>query len=235
MPAPDFLKVYFPPLCSSLTLTYQPLATLPNGTQKGATYHWEIPYNFVLATRQDSTVRFEWRATDPSQATTNAPCFALVTVFRSIAEEPFREKQAQHRQLIADVRTQVAALATREQAARDSLASITNRKRTIKRASLLSALVGGILQIAKSEDTRRVAAGVSATATVALAGWETTIDDGGPISARAETLAQQKATLQRALSRFIRKYGETVSRDALLGPTYSADQLELYDLLTGAQ
>jgi hypothetical protein len=107
----------------------------------------------------------------------------------------------------------------------------TAKRRAVKRASLISALIGGVLQIAKSEDTRRIAAGVSATATVGLAGWETTLDDDAPLNARAEGLAQQRLTLQRALARFLRKYGETVSRETLLGPSYEADRLELYDLL----
>ena len=213
------------------SLVYSPLASLPNGVLAGSTYRWSIPYDFVLPTRQDSTVRFEWRATDPSQASTASPCFALVTVFRSIAEEPFRTKQQLHRQLIADVRTELANYATRERATRDSLDAATQKKTLVKRASLVSALIGGLLQIAKSEDTRRIAAGVSATVTVGLTGWEATIEDGGPLGTRAEAIAQQRATLQRALSRFLRKYGETVSRESLLGTTYQADHLELFDLL----
>ena len=106
------------------SLTYHPLATLPNGSLKGATYHWTIPYGFVLPTRQDSTVRFEWRAADLSGASTSSNCFALVTVFRSIAEGPFRAKQEQHRQLITDVREQLASLGAKETATRDSLAAV---------------------------------------------------------------------------------------------------------------
>jgi hypothetical protein len=213
------------------SLTYSPLATLPNGALNGSTYRWSIPYNFVLPTRQDSTVRFEWRATDPSQAATAANCFALVTVFRSIAEEPFRRKQLLHRQLVADVRSELVNYEVRERATRDSLSATSRKKTAVKRASLLSALVGGLLQIAKSEDTRRIAAGVSATLTVSLTGWESTIEDGGPLSNRAEALAQQRSTLQRALSRFLRKYGESVSRESLLGNNYESDHLELFDLL----
>jgi hypothetical protein len=213
------------------SLSYQPLATLPNGALKGASYQWSIPYGFVLPTRQDSTVRFEWKATDPSGASTSANCFALVTVFRSMAEGPFRARQQQHRQLIADVRSELANYTIRERATRDSLAAATGKKRTVKQAALLSALVGGLLQIAKSEDTRRIAAGVSASVTVGLSGWESTIEDGGPLANRAELLAQQRATLQRALARFLRKYGETVSRESLLGASYEADHLELFDLL----
>jgi hypothetical protein len=213
------------------SLTYLPLATLPNGEMRGASYEWNIPYGFVLPTRQDSTVRFEWRATDPSQASTNGTCVALVTVFRSIAEGPFRSRQAEHRQLVSDVRSELDNYLTRERATRDSVRGATAKRRAVKRASLISALIGGVLQIAKSEDTRRIAAGVSATATVGLAGWETTLDDDAPLNARAEGLAQQRLTLQRALARFLRKYGETVSRETLLGPSYEADRLELYDLL----
>jgi hypothetical protein len=213
------------------SLAYQPLATLPNGALRGSTYQWSIPYNFVLPSRADSTVRFEWRATDPSQASTNGNCFALVTVFRSIADAPFRARQAQHRQLVADVRSELENYTVRERATRDSLNAITSKKRSVKRASLLSALVGGLLQIAKSEDTRRIAAGVSATVTVGLSGWESTLEDGAPLANRAEAVAQQRATLQRALSRFLRKYGETVSRESLLGAAYEGDHLELFDLL----
>ena len=213
------------------SLVYHPLATLPNGELRGAEYRWRIPYGFVLPTRQDSTVRFEWRATDPSQASTNGACVALVTVFRSIAEEPFRARQAEHRQLIADVRAELENYATRARATRDSVHVATAKRRAVKRASLLSALLGGVLQIARSEDTRRIAAGVSATATVALSGWETTLDDEAPLNARAESLAQQRVSLQRALARFLRRHGEGVARESLLGPTYEADRLELYDLL----
>jgi hypothetical protein len=216
------------------SLTYAPLASLPNGVLSGATYRWSIPYNFVLPTRQDSTVRFEWRASDPSQATTAGNCFALVTVFRSIADEPFRMKQQLHRQLIADVRSELTNYEVRERATRDSLSASSRKKTAVKRASLLSALVGGLLQIAKSEDTRRIAAGVSATLTVGLTGWEATIEDGGPLSNRAEAIAQQRVSLQRALSRFLRKYGETVSRESLLGSNYEADHLELFDLLAAS-
>ena len=213
------------------SLTYQPMVTLPNATLHGASYQWSIPYGFVLPTRQDSTVRFEWKATDPSQASTNGTCVALVTVFRSIAEAPFRARQAQHRQLISDVRSELENYAVRERATRDSVRSQTTMRRAIKRASLASALVGGLLQIAKSEDTRRIAAGISATFTVGLSGWESTLDDNAALGTRAEAIGQQRATLQRGLSRFLRKYGETVSRDSLLGPTYDADHLELFDLL----
>lgn len=214
------------------SLTYQPLATLPNAVLRGASYDWSIPYGFVLPTRQDSTVRFEWKATDPSRATTAGSCVALVTVFRSIADTPFRLRQAQHRQLVADVRSELDNYRVRERATRDSLTGISGKRRAVKRASLVSALVGGLLQIAKSEDTRRIAAGVSATLTVGLSGWESTLDDGGPLANRAEAIAQQRTTLQRALSRFLRKYGETVSRESLLGTTYDPDHLELFDLLT---
>ena len=217
------------------SLTYHPLATLPNGSLKGATYHWSIPYGFVLPTRQDSTVRFEWRAADLSGASTSSNCFALVTVFRSIAEGPFRARQEQHRQLITDVREQIASLGAKETATRDSLASAASKKRLVKRASLVSALVGGLLQIAKSEDTRRIAAGISATVTVGFGGWEATIEDGGPLSTRAESIAQEKNTLQRALTRFLRKYGETVSREALLGTSYEADYQDLFDLQIGGR
>ncbi len=216
------------------TLTYQPLATLPNGAQKGSVYHWDIPYGFVLPARQDSTVRFEWRATDPSGASTSGNCYALVTVFRSIADAPFRAKQEQHRQLISDVRSQLATLAAREAATRDSLTTASNKRKLVKRASLVSALIGGVLQIAKSEDTRRIAAGLSATVTVGLGGWESTIEDGGPLSNRAEGLAQERASLQRALARFLRKYGESVSRPALLGTSYDADYQDLFDVQLGA-
>jgi Putative Ig domain len=216
------------------SLIYHPLAMLPNGSQKGSNYQWSIPFGFVLPTRQDSTVRFEWRATDPSGASTSSNCFALVTVFRSIAEGPFRAKQEQHRQLLTDVRAQLASLSAKETATRDSLATAESKKRMVKRASLVSALVGGLLQIAKSEDTRRIAAGISATITVGLGGWEATIEDGSPLSTRAESLAQEKMTLQRALTRFLRKYGETVSREALLGTAYDADYQDLFDLQLGA-
>lgn len=213
------------------SLAYQLLATLPNGALKGATYDWSIPYGFVLPTRQDSTVRLEWKAADPAGASTPAPCVALITVFRSIAEQPFRARQARHRQLVADVRGELANYATRERATRDSLAIASSKRRLVKRASLVSALVGGLLQTARSEETRRIAAGLSATLTVALSGWETTIDEAGPLTNRAEALAQQRTTLARALSRFLRRYGETVSRDSLLGATYDTDHLELFDLL----
>ncbi len=213
------------------SLTYHPLATLPNGTLRGATYQWSIPYGFVSPTRQDSTVRFEWRATDPSAASTSGTCFALVTVFRSIAEEPFRIKQQAHRQLLSDMRAQIGGVSVRERATRDSLAAATGKKRWIKRASLVSALVGGLLQIAKSEDTRRIAAGISATFTVGLGGWESTLEDGDPLSKRAEALAQERVQLQRALNRFIRRYGETVSRETLLGASYEADFQDLFDML----
>jgi hypothetical protein len=217
------------------SLTYHPLATLPNGSLKGASYHWSIPYGFVLPTRQDSTVRFEWRAADPSGAGTSSNCFALVTVFRSIADGPFRARQEQHRQLLTDVRAQLASLTARERATRDSLTAAASKKQMVKRASLVSALVGGLLQIAKSEDTRRIAAGISATITVGLGGWEATIEDGGPLSTRAESIAQEKNTLHRALTRFLRKYGETVSREALLGTSYEADYQDLFDLQIGGR
>jgi hypothetical protein len=118
-----------------------------------------------------------------------------------------------------------------ELAARDSLASATSKKRTVKRAALLSALVGGLLQIAKSEDTRRISAGLSATLTVGLGGWEATIEDGGPLSSRAESLGRERSALQRALTKFLRKYGETVSREALLGSNYESDYQDLFDML----
>jgi hypothetical protein len=215
------------------SLAFHPLATLPNGALKGSVYQWAIPYGFVSPARQDSTVRFEWRATDPSAASTSSNCFALVTVFRSIAEEPFRVKQQAHRQLLTDVRAQLATATAREKATRDSLSAASSKKRMVKRASLVSALVGGLLQIAKSEDTRRIAAGISATFTVGLGGWEATLEDGDPLSKRAEAIAQERTQLQRALNRFIRRYGETVSRDALLGSAYESDYQELYDQLTG--
>lgn len=216
------------------SLTYHPLATLPNGALKGSTYQWAIPFGFVSPTRQDSTVRFEWRATDPSAASTSNNCFALVTVFRSIADEPFRLKQQAHRQLLTDVRAQLANAETRERATRDSLNSASSKKRMVKRASLVSALIGGLLQIAKSEDTRRIAAGISATFTVGLGGWESTLEDGDPLSKRAETIAQERVQLQKVLNRFIRKYGETVSREALLGASYESDYQDLFDMLTKA-
>ena len=213
------------------SLSYHPLATLPNGTLKRATYHWTIPYGFVSRARQDSTVRFEWRASDPSATSTSSNCFALVTVFRSIAEEPFRLKQQAHRALLGDVRAQLSRATARERATRDSLAAASSKKRMVKRASLVSALVGGLLQIAKSEDTRRIAAGISATFTVGLGGWETTLEDGEPLSKRAEAIAQERVQLQRALNRFIRRYGETVSRETLLGTSYESDHQDLFDLL----
>ena len=214
------------------SLSYHPLATLPNGVLRGASYQWSIPFGFVSPARQDSTVRFEWRASDPSAASTSSNCFALVTVFRSIAEEPFRVKQQAHRQLLMDVRAQLANATAREKATRDSLSAATSKKRNVKRASLVSALVGGLLQIAKSEDTRRIAAGISATFTVGLGGWESTLEDGEPLSKRAETIAQERVQLQRSLNRFIRRYGETVSRDALLGASYESDYQDLFDLLS---
>jgi hypothetical protein len=214
------------------SLGYHPLATLPNGVLRGSAYQWSIPYGFVSTTRQDSTVRFEWRASDPSAASTSSNCFALITVFRSIAEEPFRVKQQAHRQLLTEVRAQLATASAREKATRDSLSAATNKKRNVKRASLVSALVGGLLQIAKSEDTRRIAAGISATFTVGLGGWESTLEDGEPLSKRAEAIAQERVQLQRSLNRFIRRYGETVSRDALLGASYESDYQDLFDLLS---
>jgi hypothetical protein len=213
------------------SLSYRPLLTLPNGVLQGATYQWKIPYGFVATARQDSTVRFEWRASDPSGAATSNNCFALITVFRSIAEEPFRVKQQAHRQLLVDVRAQLASAASREKATRDSLASASSKKRMVKRASLVSALVGGLLQIAKSEDTRRIAAGISATFTVGLGGWESTLEDGEPLSKRAETIAQERVQLQRVLNRFTRRYGESVSREALLGASYESDYQDLFDML----
>ena len=216
------------------SLTYHPLATLPNGALKGSTYQWSIPFGFVSPTRQDSTVRFEWRASDPSAASTSNNCFALVTVFRSIADEPFRLKQQAHRQLLTDVRAQLANALTRERATRDSLSTASSKKRMVKRASLVSALIGGLLQIAKSEDTRRIAAGISATFTVGLGGWEATLEDGEPLSKRAETIAQERVQLQKVLNRFVRRYGETVSREALLGASYESDYQDLFDMLTKA-
>jgi hypothetical protein len=215
------------------SLAYHPLATLPNATLDGSRYRWSIPFGFVSPARQDSTVRFEWRASDASEASTSSNCFALVTVFRSIAEEPFRVRQQAHRQLLADVRALLASAGTKERATRDSLAAATGKKRMVKRASLVSALVGGLLQIAKSEDTRRIAAGISATFTVGLGGWEATLEDGEPLSKRAEAIAQERATLLRSLNRFIRKYGETVSRESLLGSSYESDYQDLFDMLTG--
>ena len=105
--------------------------------------------------------------------------------------------------------------------------------RSIGVGSIVSALVGGLLQIAKSEDTRRIAAGISATFTVGLGGWEATLEDGEPLSKRAETIAQERVQLQRVLNRFIRRYGESVSREALLGASYEGDYQDLFDMLTG--
>lgn len=215
------------------SLTYHPFATLPNGALRGATYQWNIPYGFVSPARQDSTVRFEWKATDPAASSTSTNCFALVTVFRSIADEPFRVKQHAHRQLLTDVRAQIANATVRERATRDSLGTASNKRRMVKRASLVSALIGGLLQIAKSEDTRRIAAGISATFTVGLGGWETTLEDSEPLSKRAEVIAQERTQLQRGLNRFVRRYGETVSKEALLGSSYEPDHQELFDMLTG--
>ena len=215
------------------SLTYHPLATLPNGALKGSVYAWSIPFGFVSAARQDSTVRFEWRASDATSASTSSNCFALVTVFRSIAEEPFRVQQQAHRQLLTDVRAQLESATARERATRDSLGSASFKKRIVKRAALLSALVGGLLQIATSEETRRIAAAISATFTVGLGGWEATLEDGEPLSKRAEAIAQDRVQLQRALNRFLRRYGETVSRDALLGASYASDYQDLFDMLAG--
>jgi hypothetical protein len=216
------------------SLTYAPLITLPNGSSRGSAYVWSIPYAFVSPTRQDSTFRFEWKATDPSGASTGANCAALVTVARSIPEGPFRARQAQHRQLITDVRAQAAGYLVRENATRDSVASASTKKRMVKRASLLTALVGGLLQIAKSEETRRISAAVSATFTVGLGGWEATLEDGAPVSNRAESIARDRVALMRALTKFLRRYGETVSREALLGPSYDGDYGDLFDLLAEA-
>ena len=142
-------------------------------------------------------------------------------------------KQQAHRQLLTDVRAQLAGASTRERATRDSLATASSKRRLVKRASLVSALIGGLLQIAKSEDTRRIAAGISATFTVGLGGWEATLEDGEPLAKRAEAIAQERGQLQRALNRFIRRYGETVSRDALLGSSYESDYQDLFDMLSG--
>lgn len=204
-------------------LRYRPERELPNGRVDSAGYRWEIPWGTVESSVQERTMDFQWRAID-SQNVQSDLCTTRVTVRARMEPERLRMEQAAHARFLANADATVADLEGRLDDLRDRINSSDNARRRRSIIALATALIAGSFQLAKAEDTRRLAGGINTLTSVFFAGYNALAPGTEGLKSDARKFEDGLSKYSQLLVSFRVSHGETVTEQALRSTQYRTDR-----------
>ncbi len=207
-------------------MRYRPERELPNGRVDSAGYRWEIPWGTVETSAQERTIDFQWRAIDAHNVQSDL-CTTRVTVRARMEPERLRMEQASHTRFLANADATAADLEGRLEDLRDRINSSDNARRRRSIIALATALIAGSFQLAKAEDTRRLAGGINTLTSVFFAGYNALAPGTEGLKSDARKFEDGLSKYAQLLVSFRVAHGETVTEQALRSGQYRTDRSAL--------
>ncbi|MDZ7630151.1 MAG: hypothetical protein U5K74_02030 [Gemmatimonadaceae bacterium] len=207
-------------------LRYRPERELVNGRIDSVGYRWEIPYGTVERGATEQSIDFQWRAIDEHNAQSDL-CTTRVTVRARMEPEKLRAEQAAHVRFFTNAGYTEQELAARVEDLRDRINSHDDARRRRSIISLATALIAGTFQLAKAEDTRRIAGGLNTLTSVFFAGYNALAPGTDGLKSEARKFEDELAKYSQLLAAFRVSYGDTVTEQVLRSTQYRADRTAL--------
>ena len=207
-------------------LRYRPERDLTNGRVDSSGYRWDIPWGTVDNGASERTVDFEWRAID-SKSLQSDLCKTRVTIRARMEPERLRTEQEAHARFFSSADATSKDLEGRLGQIRARINSSDNARRRRSIASLATALIAGSFQLARAEDTRRLAGGINTLTSVFFAGYNALAQGTDGMKSDARKFEDELAKYSPMLAAFRVAYGESVSEQALRSVQYRTDRAAL--------
>jgi hypothetical protein len=199
---------------------------LVNGRVDSTGYRWDIPYGTVENGASDRTIDFQWRALDAQQLQSDL-CTTRVTVRARMHPDRLRVEQEAHARFFTNVELTIQDLDGRLEDLRGRInASDTGRRRR-SIAALATALIAGTFQLARAEDTRRLAGGINTLTSVFFAGFNALAPGTDGLKSEARKFEDEIGRYSPLVTAFRITYGETVSEQVLRSAQYRSDRAAL--------
>ena len=207
-------------------LRYRPERELTNGRVDSSGYRWQIPWGTVENGAAERTLDFQWRAIDTQNAQSDL-CTTRVSVRARMEPERLRVEQAAHARFFASAQMTGQELDTRLEEIRDQVNSSDRSRRRRSIIALATALIAGSFQLAKADDTRRLAGGINTLTSVFFAGFNALAPGTDGLKSDARKYEDQIAKYSQMIASFQVAYGETVSEQVLRSAQYKVDRAAL--------
>lgn len=207
-------------------LRYRPERELPNGRVDSTGYHWDIPWGTVDNGASERTVDFQWRAIDTQNVQSDL-CTTRVTVRARMEPEKLRVEQAAHARFFSNAEMTAQELEGRLEELRDRINSSDNARRRRSIMALATALIAGSFQLAKAEDTRRLAGGINTLTSVFFAGFNALAPGTDGLKSDARKFEDELTKYSQMIVSFRVSYGESVSEQVLRSSQYRVDRSAL--------
>ncbi len=207
-------------------LRFRPERDLMNGRVDSTGYRWDIPYGTVENGASEKAIDFQWRAIDTQNAQSDL-CTTRVTVRARMEPEKLRVEQAAHARFFASAEATGQDLDGRLEELRDRINSSDNARRRRSIVALATALIAGTFQLARAEDTRRLAGGINTLTSVFFAGYNALAPGTDGLKSEARKFEDEIAKYSELISAFRIGYGDTVSEAVLRSAQYRNDRAAL--------
>ena len=205
---------------------YRPERELTNGRVDSSGYRWQIPWGTVENGAAERTLDFQWRAIDTQNAQSDL-CTTRITVRARMEPERLRVEQAAHARFFASAELTATELDTRLEEIRDQINASDHSRRRRSIIALATALLAGSFQLAKSDDTRRIAGGINTLTSVFFAGFNALAPGTDGLKSDARKYEDQLSKYSQMIVAFRVGYGETVSEQVLRSAQYKVDRAAL--------
>ena len=207
-------------------LRYRPERELTNGRVDSLGYRWEIPWGTVDNGASERSLDFQWRAIDTQNAQSDL-CTTRITVRSRMEPERLRIEQAAHARFFASAELTAQELDTRLDEIRSEINASDHSRRRRSIIALGTALLAGAFQLAKSDDTRRIAGGINTLTSVFFAGFNALATGTDGLKSDARKYEDQLTKYSQMVVAFRVSYGDTVTEQVLRSPQYKADRAAL--------
>ncbi len=199
---------------------------LVNGRVDSTGYRWDIPYGTVETGASDRTFDFQWRALDTQQLQSDL-CTTRVTVRARMHPDRLRVEQESHARFYTNAELTIQDLDTRLEELRDKINANDNGRRRRSIAALATALLAGTFQLARAEDTRRLAGGINTLTSVFFAGFNALAPGTDGLKSEARKFEDEISRYSPLVTAFRITYGESVSEQVLRTAQYRTDRAAL--------
>lgn len=207
-------------------IRYRPERDLTNGRVDSTGYRWDIPWGTVENGANERTIDFEWRAIDSKNLQSDL-CKTRVTVRARMEPERLRTEQEAHARFFASADATGRDMEGRLKQLRDRINASDTARRRRSIASLATALIAGSFQLARAEDTRRLAGGINTLTSVFFAGYNALAQGTDGLKSDARKFEDELGKYSPMLAAFRVAYGESVSEQLLRSPQYRTDRMAL--------
>lgn len=207
-------------------LRYRAERELVNGRVDSAGYRWDIPYGTVEQGASDRTLDFQWRAIDAQNLQSDL-CTTRITVRARMHPDKLRLEQEGHARFFTNAELTVQDLDTRLEELREKIDASDRGRRRRSIAALATALLAGTFQLARAEDTRRLAGGINTLTSVFFAGYNALAPGTDGLKSQARKFEDEIAKYSPLLTTFRVTYGDAVSESVLRSTQYRTDRAAL--------